>query len=207
MDHEKGIRLASPQHSPERVCLGALWLHVWLIVVFLFIWAEPVGWGVWWTDCRGVGAQTGSRVGGIEKRWSQRERGHFFGVSQCGERPGSLPAGLTALSRNVCDWRPGWGCALSYSTEAKQCDRSRGLWRGISTLQRSLCFYCLSSLLLTISHLTVHVCACVSMGAVSRRYCEQKMAELISYLLGSCTQKWPLYKILLAWDSFFFFLT
>lgn len=67
-------------------------------------------------------SQPGCRVGGIDQRWSQRERGHFFGVSQWGERLGTLPAGLTALSRNVCDWRPGWGCALSYSTEAKQPD-------------------------------------------------------------------------------------
>lgn len=29
------------------------------------------------------------------------------------ERLGFLPAGLTALSRNVCDWRPGWGSQLT----------------------------------------------------------------------------------------------
>lgn len=98
---------------------------------------------MWWTDCRGVGTQAGCRVGGIEWSWTQRERGHFFGVSHCGERPGCLPAGLTALSRNVCDWRPGWGCALScslckQSTEAKRRDPPRGLWRGISTLQHDV---------------------------------------------------------------------
>lgn len=30
-----------------------------------------------------------------------------------GERLGSLPVGLTALSRNACDWRPGWGSQLT----------------------------------------------------------------------------------------------
>ena len=65
----------------------------------------------------GGGTQAGCWVGGIERSWSQceRERGHFFGVSHRGERLGSLPAGLTALSRNVCDWRPGWGCAVGCS--------------------------------------------------------------------------------------------
>lgn len=71
---------------------------------------------MWWTLTAGeVGTRAGCRVGGIEQSRSWRKRGHFFRVSHCGERPGSLPAGLTALSRNVCDWRTGWGSALSCS--------------------------------------------------------------------------------------------
>lgn len=93
---------------------------------------------VWWTSGRRVGSQTRCRVGGTECSWCQRERGHFFRVSHCGERLGSLPAGLTALSRNVCDWRPGWGCALccslcKQSRDAKWCDLSYGVCHGIST--------------------------------------------------------------------------
>lgn len=92
-------------------------------------------------EVRGCGGLTaGCRVCSIEwsRSESQRERGHFSGVSHCGERPGSLPAGLTALSRNVCDWRPGWGCALScslckQSKEAERCVLCRRLWCGVST--------------------------------------------------------------------------
>lgn len=61
-----------------------------------------------------------------------------FELVSCGERPGFLPAGLTALSRNVCDWRPGWGRALSLCKKAKQCDQPHGLrWFG-PTLQHTL---------------------------------------------------------------------
>lgn len=114
----------------ECVSGGKLSMSEWMWCSCLFEQNLEVG------GCGGLTA--GCRVGGIEWSWSQRERGHFFGVSHRGERPGSLPAGLTALSRNVCDWRPGWGCALScslckHSTEAKRRELSRGLWRGIST--------------------------------------------------------------------------
>lgn len=59
---------------------------------------------------------------GAEREAQNRERGHFFGVSHCGERLGSNPAGLTALSRNVCDWRPGWGhhCAAPCASKAER---------------------------------------------------------------------------------------
>lgn len=137
-------------------------------------------------------------MGGIEWSCSQRERGHFFGVSHCGERLGSLPAGLTALSRNVCDWRPGWGCALSCSlskqtTEAKQLYPPRGLWRGISTLQHCMCCYFLSALLVTTVQLSMHacVCVCVFMCPFSLRYSKQKVGQPVSYLLSLCTQIWP----------------
>ena len=121
----------------------------------------------------GVGTRAGCRVGSIEWSRSQRERGHFFGVSHCGERPGSLPAGLTALSRNVCDWRPGWGCVLSYSlckhsTEARRRDLPRGLWRGISTRPHSMCLYFFSALLATTLHLTVHACVHVYRCGLSK---------------------------------------
>lgn len=56
----------------------------------------------------------------------------------CGERPGFLPAGLTALSRNVCDWRPGWGRALSFCTKAKQWDQPHGPRRCCPALQHTL---------------------------------------------------------------------
>lgn len=94
----------------------------------------------------GVGTQAaGCRVGSKDWCQSQREKGHFFWVSHCGERLGSFPAGLTAISRNVWDWRPGWGRALSCSlcetrTGAKRCERPRALWRGILTLERSSVF-------------------------------------------------------------------
>lgn len=42
----------------------------------------------------------GSNEAGISVR---EKEGHFCAVSHCRERLGSLPVGLTALSRNVCD--------------------------------------------------------------------------------------------------------
>lgn len=67
--------------------------------------------------CRGWAARECA-----EREAQNRERGHFFGVSHYGERLGSNPAGLTALSRNVCDWRPGWGmhCAVPYASKAER---------------------------------------------------------------------------------------
>lgn len=118
------VSSAGLQHSPE--C-------VWVVVngvsdsscSCLFEQNLGVGGGAL---CQGAGWAALKR-GGVK-----RERGHFFGVSQCGERPGSLPAGLTALSRNVCDWRPGWGHAPSFSTEAKQWDQPHGLRRCMPAL-------------------------------------------------------------------------
>lgn len=98
------------------------------------------GWGVSWTNCR-WGGYSGCRVQGGQQRLvpESERKGHFFWVSHCGERLGFFPAGLTAISRNVWDWRPGWGRALSCSlcetrTGAKRCERPRALWRGILTL-------------------------------------------------------------------------
>lgn len=146
-------------------------------------------WGVWCTDCRVVGNQAVCRVGSVEWSWSHRERGHFFGVSHWGERPGSLPAGLTALSRNVCDCRPGWGRAAY--TETKRCDPPRGLWRGVSTLQHSVCF---SARLLTTLQLTVHACVCM--------YLEQRIEW--HFLLLSF--KFLYSDMANAWKNNFFFL-
>lgn len=124
-----------------RVSQFAHYLHFWLIMVFLLMEFVVVvvcvcmG-GLAWLQ--GGVSQPGRRVGSIDQRWSQREREHFFGVSQWGGRLGALPAGLTVLSRNVCDWRPGWGCVLSYSMEANQLDWPTGL-TSVPSAQR-VCF-------------------------------------------------------------------
>lgn len=69
---------------------------------------------------RGVEWAASKRGGATEKEDISLE------LVSCGERPGSLPAGLTALSRNVCDWRPGWGRALSLRTEPEQRHQAHG---------------------------------------------------------------------------------
>lgn len=104
--------------------LARLFMH-------LFIWAGPGGvaggtlpreWG--WAPLKGGGVR--------EKEDISLE------LVSCGERPGFLPAGLTALSRNVCDWRPGWGRALSLCKKAKQCDQPHGSRRWSPALRHTL---------------------------------------------------------------------
>lgn len=82
---------------------------------------------------------------GAEREAQNRERGHFFGVSHYGERLGSNPAGLTALSRNVCDWRPGWGmhCAAPCASKAERPRDVICLMESVLVflLHHGMCFY------------------------------------------------------------------
>lgn len=108
----------------------------WVWCFFLLIWAKICTVReVWWTGLWGVGRVKGGRC---EMKLESEKEDISLELVTSGERLGSFPAGLTALSRNVCDWRPGWGFAPSslckQSTEAKQRDLCRGLWCDISTL-------------------------------------------------------------------------
>lgn len=61
-----------------------------------------------------------------------------------------------------------------------------------------MCFCLLSVLLVTTFHQPVFV------GVVSPRYQWQKIRQPNYYLLRLCTQIRPLWKVLLAWDNFYF---
>lgn len=182
----------SSQRLFERICFR---VPVWLNVVFLFIWAEPGVGGCGGLTAGEVGTQAGCGVGSIEWIWSQRERGHFFGVSHCGERLGSLPAGLTALSRNVCDWRPGWGCALSCSL----CKRQSGV---ICLVDCGVVFllFTVTCAFISFTHwwwprfTLLCLPMCVFMYVVSPKYCVQKVWLPSSYLFSMLTKIWPLQK-------------
>lgn len=71
-------------YSHERESEGAHYLHFLLIMVFLLmefgVVVVCVLGGIRLTAGRGLSA--GVQGGRIDQRWSQRERGHFFGVSQ-----------------------------------------------------------------------------------------------------------------------------
>lgn len=126
-----------------RVSQFAHYLHFWLIMVFLLMEFVVVVVCVCMGGLGGV-SQPGRRVGSIDQRWSQREREHFFGVSQSVRGKAGHSSSWPDSSIKECVWLEAW---VGLCTELQHGGKSTRLAH--RTHLSPFCTACLFSLLAT----------------------------------------------------------